>query len=65
MQDRGKPTNAIAFVYRRSFRPGFHWASGRLLWQNLCIDSVCANVAALAMVGANIGEAPDTVLERL
>ena len=31
--------------------------------QNLLVDSVCTDVTALAMVGANVREAPDTVLE--
>ena len=71
MQDRRKPTNAIASVCRRSFHLGFHgavWSSVVIMAhekQILGIDSVCANVAALAMVGANICEAPDTVLGRL
>ena len=33
--------------------------------QILGIDSVRTDVAALAMVGANVCEAPDTVLKRL
>lgn len=32
---------------------------------NLRIDSVCTDVTALAMIGANVCEAPDTVLESL
>ena len=71
MQDRSKPTNAIASVGRRSFSMVYHVAvrSSVVIMahekQHLCIDSVCTNVAALAMVGANVRETPDTVLKRL
>ena len=71
MQDRRKPTNAIASVCRRSFRPGFHgavWSSVVIMGhekQILGIDSVRTDVTALAMVRANVCEAPDTVLKRL
>ena len=33
--------------------------------QNLGIDSICADIAALAMVGANVRESPDTMLDTL
>ena len=71
MQDRSKPTNAIASVGRRSFRLTCHKAvrSSVVIMarkkQNLGIDSICADIATLAMVGANVRETPDTMLETI
>ena len=74
MQDMSKPANAIASVGRRSFSVVLHRAVRSSVVasavmahrkQNLCIDSICTDVAALAMVGANVCEAPDIMLETL
>ena len=71
MQDRSRTTNAIASVGRRSFRLDCHKAvrSSVVIMareeQNLGIDPICADVAALAMVGADVRETPATMLETL
>ena len=71
MQDRSKPTNAVASVGRRSFRLDCHKAVRLSVVitarekRNLSIDPICADVAALAMVGADVRETPATMLETL
>lgn len=73
MRGVNKPSHVIASSHHRSFSLGFRGAVRSFVVvsvimtyeeQNLLVDSVCTDVTALAMVGANVREAPDTVLER-
>ena len=74
MQGGNKPSHVIAFSRRRSFSlfcrsavRSFVVVSVMMTYeeQDLLVDSVCTDVTALAMVGANVREAPDTVLEKV